>query len=82
MPGVRPVLAVIFLWMTAHNILYTFIGPFLTLSGLTSQIGLILLLDNAGAASFPWALLAFMAAAFLCAYFAKKHAFRPGARHH
>lgn len=186
MPGVRPVLAVIFLWMTAHNILYTFIGPFLTLSGLTSQIGLILLLfglaalvgiwvtgalvdrhlrrlvllslaalaavslvltagmrepvivfvgiivwgwsfggastqmqtaaadaagnhvdvaqamvttawnlaiasggvigglllDNAGAVSFPWALLALMAVAFLCAYFAKKHTFRPGARNH
>lgn len=41
-----------------------------------------LLLDNAGAVSFPWALLALMAVAFLCAYFAKKHAFRPGARNH
>ncbi|WP_067702121.1 MFS transporter [Erwinia sp. ErVv1] len=186
MPGVRPVLAVIFLWMTAHNILYTFIGPFLALSGLTSQIGLILLLfglaalvgiwitgalvdrhlrklvllslsalaavslmlaagmrepvvvflaivvwgwsfggastqmqtaaadaagnnvdvaqamvttawnvaiasggvigglllENAGAVSFPWALLALMAVAFLCAYFGKKHGFRPEARNH
>ncbi|WP_336510489.1 MFS transporter [Duffyella gerundensis] len=186
MPGVRPVLAVIFLWMTAHNILYTFIGPFLALSNLTSQIGLILLLfglaalvgiwitgalvdrhlrklvllslsalgavslmlaagmrepvvvflavvvwgwsfggastqmqtaaadaagnnvdvaqamvttawnvaiasggvigglllENAGAVSFPWALLALMAVAFLCAYFGKKHGFRPEARNH
>jgi predicted MFS family arabinose efflux permease len=186
MPGVRPVLAVIFLWMTAHNILYTFIGPFLALSNLTSQIGLILLLfglaalvgiwitgalvdrhlrklvllslsalaavslmlaagmrepvvvflavvvwgwsfggastqmqtaaadaagnnvdvaqamvttawnmaiasggvigglllENAGAVSFPWALLALMAVAFLCAYFGKKHGFRPQARNH
>jgi predicted MFS family arabinose efflux permease len=184
MPGVRPVLAVIFLWMTAHNILYTFIGPFLHLSGLTGNVGLILLifgiaaligiwitgmlvdrhlrnlvllslvalaavsvalaagmreqivvfvavivwgwsfggastqmqtaaadaagnhvdvvqamvttawnlaiasggviggllLNNAGAVSFPWALLIFMAVALIIAWCAKKHAFRPGAR--
>ncbi|MFV9710943.1 MULTISPECIES: MFS transporter [unclassified Pantoea] len=184
MPGVRPVLAVIFLWMTAHNILYTFIGPFLQLSGLTGNVGLILLifgiaaligiwitgmlvdrhlrnlvllslvalaavsvalaagmreqivvfvavivwgwsfggastqmqtaaadaagnhvdvvqamvttawnlaiasggviggllLNNAGAVSFPWALLIFMAVALIIAWCAKKHAFRPGAR--
>lgn len=184
MPGVRPVLAVIFLWMTAHNILYTFIGPFLQLSGLTGNVGLILLifgiaaligiwitgmlvdrhlrnlvllslvalaavsvalaagmreqivvfvavivwgwsfggastqmqtaaadaagnhvdvvqamvttawnlaiasggviggllLNNAGAVSFTWALLIFMAVALIIAWCAKKHAFRPGAR--
>jgi predicted MFS family arabinose efflux permease len=184
MPGVRPALAVIFLWMTAHNILYTFIGPFLQLSGLTGNVGLILLifgiaaligiwitgmlvdrhlrnlvllslaalaavsvalaagmreqivvfvavivwgwsfggastqmqtaaadaagnhvdvvqamvttawnlaiasggviggllLNNAGAVSFPWALLIFMAVALIIAWCAKKHAFRPGAR--
>ncbi|MGP4037954.1 MFS transporter [Pantoea agglomerans] len=184
MPGVRPVLAVIFLWMTAHNILYTFIGPFLQLSGLNGNVGLILLifgiaaligiwitgmlvdrhlrnlvllslaalaavsvalaagmreqivvflavivwgwsfggastqmqtaaadaagnhvdvvqamvttawnlaiasggviggllLNNAGAVSFPWALLIFMAVALIIAWCAKKHAFRPGAR--
>ncbi|WP_313698665.1 MFS transporter [Pantoea sp.] len=184
MPGVRPVLAVIFLWMTAHNILYTFIGPFLQLSGLTENVGLILLifgiaalagiwitgmlvdrhlrnlvllslvalaavsvalaagmreqivvyvavivwgwsfggastqmqtaaadaagnhvdvvqamvttawnlaiasggvmggllLNNAGAVSFPWALLACMVVAFIIAWRAKEHAFRPGAR--
>lgn len=184
MPGVRPVLAVIILWMTAHNILYTFIGPFLQLSGLTGNVGLILLifgiaaligiwitgmlvdrhlrnlvllslaalaavsvalaagmreqivvfvavivwgwsfggastqmqtaaadaagnhvdvvqamvttawnlaiasggviggllLNNAGAVSFPWALLIFMAVALIIAWCAKKHAFRPGAR--
>ncbi len=184
MPGVRPVLAVILLWMTAHNILYTFIGPFLQLSGLTENVGLILLmfgiaalagiwitgmlvdrhlrnlvllslvalaavsvalaagmweqivvyvavivwgwsfggastqmqtaaadaagnhvdvvqamvttawnlaiasggviggllLNNAGAVSFPWALLAFMVVAFIIAWRAREHAFRPGAR--
>lgn len=186
MPGVRPVLAVIFLWMTAHNILYTFIGPFLALSGLSNAVGLILLvfglaaltgigitgiwvdrhlrrlvllslaalaavsvvltmgmreqvviflavivwgwsfggastqmqtaaadsagnhvdvvqamvttawnlaiasggilggllLNRAGAASFPWALMALMAVAFVIAFLAKQQAFRPGARHH
>lgn len=184
MPGVRPVLAVIFLWMTAHNILYTFIGPFLQLSGLAERVGLILLifglaalvgiwitgtlvdrhlrnlvlcslaalaavalilaagmreqgivvltvivwgwsfggastqmqtaaadsagnhvdvvqamvttawnlaiasggviggvlLNNAGATSFPWAVMAFMAVALFIAYVGKNHAFRPGAR--
>lgn len=184
MPGVRPVLAVIFLWMTAHNILYTFIGPFLQLSGLAERVGLILLifglaalvgiwitgtlvdrhlrnlvlcslaalaavalvlaagmqdqgivvlavivwgwsfggastqmqtaaadsagnhvdvvqamvttawnlaiasggviggvlLNNAGAASFPWAVMAFMAVALFIAYVGKKQGFRPGAR--
>ncbi|WP_325936803.1 MFS transporter [Pantoea anthophila] len=186
MPGVRPVLAVIFLWMTAHNILYTFIGPFLALSGMSNAVGLILLvfglaaltgigmtgiwvdrhlrrlvllslaalaavsvvlamgmreqvviflavivwgwsfggastqmqtaaadsagnhvdvvqamvttawnlaiasggilggllLNRAGAASFPWALMALMAVAFMIALLAKQQAFRPGARHH
>ncbi|PZL85382.1 MFS transporter [Pantoea sp. ARC270] len=186
MPGVRPVLAVIFLWMTAHNILYTFIGPFLALSGMSHAVGLILLvfglaaltgigitgiwvdrhlrrlvllslaalaavsvvlamgmreqvviflavivwgwsfggastqmqtaaadsagnhvdvvqamvttawnlaiasggilggllLNRAGAASFPWALMALMAVAFVIALLAKQQAFRPGARHH
>lgn len=184
MPGVRPVMAVIFLWMTAHNILYTFIGPFLQLSGLAERVGLILLifglaalvgiwitgtlvdrhlrnlvlcslaalaavalvlaagmqdqgivvlavivwgwsfggastqmqtaaadsagnhvdvvqamvttawnlaiasggviggvlLNNAGAASFPWAVMAFMAVALFIAYVGKKQGFRPGAR--
>nr|WP_244319779.1 MULTISPECIES: MFS transporter [Pantoea] len=186
MPGVRPVLAVIFLWMTAHNILYTFIGPFLALSDMSNAVGLILLvfglaaltgigttgiwvdrhlrrlvllslaalaavsvvlamgmreqvviflavivwgwsfggastqmqtaaadsagnhvdvvqamvttawnlaiasggilggllLNRAGAASFPWALMALMAVAFMIALLAKQQAFRPGARHH
>jgi len=39
-----------------------------------------LLLNNAGAVSFPWALLAFMVVAFIIAWRASDHAFRPGAR--
>ena len=38
------------------------------------------LLNHAGAASFPWAILALMAIAFVTAYRAKKYAFRPGGR--
>ncbi|KAB7895637.1 MFS transporter [Rouxiella sp. S1S-2] len=44
MPGVRPVLMVIFTWITAHNILYTYIVPFLTPLGLAGQTDSILLL--------------------------------------
>ena len=33
-PGVRPVLAVVLTWMLAHNILYTYIAPFSSLSGM------------------------------------------------
>nr|WP_313677249.1 MFS transporter [Pantoea vagans] len=54
MPGVTPVLAVIFLWMTAHNILYTFIGPFLQLSGLAANMGLILLVFGIAALIGIW----------------------------
>lgn len=42
-PGVRPVLAVILAWMLAHNILYTYIAPFVTQAGLSSQVDVVLL---------------------------------------
>lgn len=42
-PGVRPVLFVILTWMLAHNILYTYIAPFLAAAGLSHQVGLVLL---------------------------------------
>lgn len=54
LPGVRPVLAVIFLWMTAHNLLYTFIGPFLELSDLAANVGLILLVFGFAALTGIW----------------------------
>ncbi len=38
-PGVRPILVVVLCWMTAHNILYTYISPFLTSKGV-SQVEL------------------------------------------
>jgi predicted MFS family arabinose efflux permease len=42
-PGVRPVLLVILAWMLAHNILYTYIAPFLMQAGLLSKIDRVLL---------------------------------------
>lgn len=42
-PGVRPVLSVVIAWMLAHNILYTYIAPFLQLAGLGSQVDIVLL---------------------------------------
>lgn len=42
-PGVRPVLGVVFTWMLAHNILYTYIAPFVSASGLTEHVDLVLL---------------------------------------
>lgn len=37
-PGIRSVLAVIFLWILAHNVLYTFISPYLASVGLDNHI--------------------------------------------
>ncbi len=42
-PGVRPVLGVVFTWMLAHNILYTYIAPFVAPAGLENKVSLILL---------------------------------------
>lgn len=41
-PGIRPILATILAWMTAHNILYTYVAPFAALSGLESKVDLLL----------------------------------------
>lgn len=41
--GVRSVLGVVIMWMLAHNILYTYIVPFLSLSGMVKQVDLVLL---------------------------------------
>lgn len=43
LPGVRSVLGVVFTWMLAHNILYTYIAPFVIASGLTEHVDLVLL---------------------------------------
>lgn len=42
-PGVKSVLAVVLTWMLAHNILYTYIAPFIAPSGLAGRVDLVLL---------------------------------------
>lgn len=53
-PGVRPVLAVVIAWMLAHNILYTYIAPFVAPAGLADRIGLVLLAFGAAALIGIW----------------------------
>ncbi|UVL96688.1 MFS transporter [Pseudomonas siliginis] len=42
-PGVRPVLAVVISWMLAHNILYTYIAPFVAPAGMAERVDVVLL---------------------------------------
>ena len=53
-PGVRPVLFVIVAWMLAHNILYTYIAPFLAPSGLRPRVDLVLLVYGVGSLAGIW----------------------------
>ncbi|VVE71700.1 MFS transporter [Pandoraea captiosa] len=42
MPGVRPVLAVVLLWVVAHYTLYTYIAPFLAAVGMSAHLATML----------------------------------------
>ncbi|MCW2255056.1 putative MFS family arabinose efflux permease [Providencia alcalifaciens] len=42
-PGVKPVLCTVIAWMLAHNLLYTYIAPFVELAGLLNDVDLVLL---------------------------------------
>ena len=42
-PGVRSVLGVVMTWMLAHNILYTYIAPFVAPAGLGNDVDIVLL---------------------------------------
>jgi predicted MFS family arabinose efflux permease len=44
LPGIRSVLFVVFVWILAHNILYTYIAPFMAHVGLVDRLDLILLI--------------------------------------
>ncbi|MDQ2147506.1 MFS transporter [Alcaligenaceae bacterium C4P045] len=48
-PGVRPVLATVMAWMLAHNILYTYIAPFVAQAGLLDRVDVVLLVFGIGA---------------------------------
>lgn len=53
-PGVRPVLAVVISWMLAHNILYTYIAPFVAPAGLVDRVDLVLLVFGVAALLGIW----------------------------
>lgn len=42
-PGVRPILFVVLAWILSHNILYTYIAPYLSEAGLAQRVDLVLL---------------------------------------
>ncbi|MFM9280978.1 MFS transporter [Paenibacillus jiagnxiensis] len=54
LPGIRPILFVVLTWMLAHNILYTYIAPFLERSGLAGRTDLVLLVFGAAALISIW----------------------------
>lgn len=53
-PGIRPVLAVIFFWMVAHNILYTYIASFVAGAGLASHVDTVLLTFGVSSLAGIW----------------------------
>jgi len=54
MPGVRAVLAVVLLWMLGHNILYTYIAPFVERAGLGDRVDVVLLTFGAASLLGIW----------------------------
>ncbi|TBU71820.1 MFS transporter [Pseudomonas daroniae] len=48
-PGVRPVLATVMAWMLAHNILYTYVAPFVAQAGLLDRVDMVLLVFGVAA---------------------------------
>ncbi|NBF09957.1 MFS transporter [Pseudomonas sp. Fl4BN1] len=54
LPGIRPVLFVTFAYVLGHNILYTYIAPFLEPVGLTGQIERVLLVFGLAALLSIW----------------------------
>lgn len=54
LPGVKPVLFVTFAYVLGHNILYTYIAPFLEPAGITGQIDRVLLVFGLTALLSIW----------------------------
>lgn len=53
--GLRPILAVIFVWILAHNILYPYIAPFAAATGIgADHIGLLLLVFGIASIAGVW----------------------------
>ncbi|WP_145004225.1 MFS transporter [Pseudomonas oryzihabitans] len=53
-PGIRAILAVVFTWMLAHNVLYTYIAPFVAQAGLREHVDLVLLTFGAASLLGIW----------------------------
>nr|WP_246088833.1 MFS transporter [Phreatobacter stygius] len=54
LPGIRPVLFVTLAFVLAHNILYTYIAPFLVPAGLTDRVDIVLLIFGVAALAAIW----------------------------
>lgn len=54
MPGIRPVLLALFAWVLAHNILYTYVAPFLASVGLGDRVDAVLLLFGVATIAGIW----------------------------
>lgn len=54
-PGILPVLLVVFGWMLAHNILYTYAAAFVARAGLGGRVDLVLLIFGVAAFVGIWA---------------------------
>lgn len=54
LPGIRPVLFVVLAFVLAHNILYTYIAPFLLAAGMVERTDLILLVFGITSVSGIW----------------------------
>lgn len=53
-PGIGPVLLVLFAWILAHNILYTYVAPFLAASGTGLRVEVILLVFGVASVIGIW----------------------------
>ncbi|MDR0213965.1 MAG: MFS transporter [Comamonas sp.] len=53
-PGIRPVLLALFVWILAHNTLYTYIAPYLNSVGLSQRVDAVLLLFGLAALVGIW----------------------------
>ena len=54
LPGIRPILAVIFFWMVPHNILYTYIASFVAGAGLAGHVDVVLLIFGVSSLAGIW----------------------------
>ena len=54
MPGIRPILLALFVWILAHNILYTYIAPLLEPAGIQADIDRVLLVFGLTALLSIW----------------------------